>query len=287
MRHAVLGGGGIGGLLAGALARSSADVLLLLRPETLTRYGGRLAIESAVLGRFEVEVPAASLLDREVDVVWVATKATELESALSLAPAQRVGQALVVPLLNGVDHVRILRNRYQRVAGAAIRVESERVSGFRVQQTSPFLQVELADADAVAEELRRAGIDCLVRDDELSLLWEKLVFLAPIALVTSALDVPLGIARDDPRFADCVEEALAAATAEGACIDADTLRILHSVAPAAMRSSMQKDVAAGRQPELDAIGGPILRAGERHGIATVSTAELVDQVRARTSARAR
>jgi 2-dehydropantoate 2-reductase len=45
---------------------------------------------------------------------------------------------------------------------------------------------------------------------------------------------------------------------------------------------MQKDVAAGRPPELDAIGGPILRGGARHGIAVPVTAELVTEIAAGT-----
>src|SRR5581483_2340214 len=35
MREAVLGAGGIGGLIAAALARAGAEVVLLVRPETL------------------------------------------------------------------------------------------------------------------------------------------------------------------------------------------------------------------------------------------------------------
>jgi 2-dehydropantoate 2-reductase len=42
---------------------------------------------------------------------------------------------------------------------------------------------------------------------------------------------------------------------------------------------MQKDVAAGRTPELDAIGGPILRGGERHGIPVPVTASLVETIK--------
>jgi 2-dehydropantoate 2-reductase len=282
MRHAVLGAGGIGGLLAGALARSGSKVVLLLRPETLARYEGRLAIESAVVGDFEIEVPAASGLDREVDVLWVATKATQLEEALSSAPPERVGGALVVPLLNGIDHVELLRGRYPRVAAGTIRVESERVSPSRVRQSSPFLRVELADAVAVVDELRRAGIEALTSDDERTLLWEKLAMLAPVALATTALAAPLGAVRGDERFAGCREEALAVAEAEGARIDAEALRNLHEGLPATMRSSMQKDVAAGREPELDAIAGPIVRGGALHGIETASTEQLVDQIRSRT-----
>ena len=48
-----------------------------------------------------------------------------------------------------------------------------------------------------------------------------------------------------------------------------------------MRSSMQKDVAAGRQLELDGIGGPIVRGGERYGIDVSTTAELMAAIQAK------
>lgn len=275
MRHAFLGMGGIGGLLAAALARAGETCVVLLRPETLAGYPGRISVESAVLGDFEVEVPATSTLDRDVDVLWVATKAIQLEQALELAPAESVGSASVIPLMNGVDHVELLRRRYQTVIAGAIRVESERLPSARILQRSPFLRVELAGGEAVAAGLRDAGIDCRVREDERSMLWDKLAFLAPIALATTALDAPLGVVRDDARYQRCRDEALAIAAAEGAEIDQAALFALQQNAPSEMRSSMQKDVAAGREPELDAIAGPILRGGLKHTMRVPSTEELV------------
>jgi 2-dehydropantoate 2-reductase len=44
---------------------------------------------------------------------------------------------------------------------------------------------------------------------------------------------------------------------------------------------MQKDFEAGRPLELDAIGGPIVRGGQRHGIATPATNELVRLIESR------
>ena len=284
MRHAVLGGGGVGALLAAALARSRESVVVLLRAPTLGRYPGRVTVESVVLGDFEIDVPAAASLDRTVDVLWVATKATQLEDALPLAPADRVGDAIVVPLLNGVDHVEVLRARFPHVAAATIQVESERLPPMLVRQVSPFLRMEIARERGVAEAVRRAGIECSTRDDELSLLWQKLVFLAPIALATSALDTDVGGVRGDDRFRRCFEEALAVAGAEGARIDAGVARAILERAPDEMRSSMQKDVDAGRRPELDAIGGPIVRGGMRHAIATPATDRLLALVRARSGA---
>ena len=43
---------------------------------------------------------------------------------------------------------------------------------------------------------------------------------------------------------------------------------------------MQKDVAAGRAPELDAIAGPILRGGSERGIDVSATRALVDRIMA-------
>jgi 2-dehydropantoate 2-reductase len=278
VRHAFLGVGGIGGLLAAALARADETCILLFRPESLAAYSGRLTVESVVLGDFEVNIPAASAIDRDVDVVWVTVKATQLGSALALAPAEHVGDAVVIPLMNGVDHVALLRNRYSRVVAGAIRVESERLAAAHIRQRSPFLRVELAGAEPVAAELTSAGIDCRVRHDECSLLWDKLAFLAPIALATTALDAPLGAVREDERYRSCCREALAIARAEGAQVDQETLVSLQQAAPSEMRSSMQKDVAAGREPELDAIAGPIIRGGLHHAIPVPSTKELVSLI---------
>ena len=281
MRHAILGAGGIGGLLGAALAHAGGDVVLLMRPDALAHYDGWLSVESAVLGDFEVDVPAVLGLDSDVDVVWMATKAMQLESSLLLAPPERVGGAVVIPLLNGIDHVALLRVRYPRVVAGAIRVESERIASSRIRQSSPFVRVDLAGAEPVAAELRAAGIDCRVRADELSLLWDKLAFLAPVALATTALDAPYGEVRDDPRYRGCQAEVLAVARAEGALVDEKALHALQEAVPAGMRSSMQKDVAAGRPPELDAIAGPILRRARRHRIPVPNTDQLARLVSAR------
>jgi 2-dehydropantoate 2-reductase len=166
-----------------------------MRPATLERYPGRLQVESAVLGAFDVAAPAASELERRIDTLWVAVKAVQLEAALELVPSDRVADANVVPLLNGVDHMQVLRRRYQNVVAGAIRVESERI-GWQIRQTSPFLRVELAGVEALADELNAAGIETRVRSDERTLLWEKLAFLAPLALATTAFDAPFGDIRD-------------------------------------------------------------------------------------------
>ena len=284
MRHAVLGAGGVGGLLGAALARSGADVVLLMRAQSLAEYPGELAVESRVLGSFTVPVAALSRLDRVVDVLWVTTKAAGLPGASDLAPPERVEEAVVIPLMNGVDHLTSLRKMYAVVVAGAMRVESERLSPGRIAQTSPFIRVDLAGAQHVADEVRAAGIDCRVDDDEVSMLWQKLVFLAPLALATTAAAEPLGGVRHAELYQLAQQEALSVAKAVGARIDVDSLVALRAAALDSMRSSMQRDVEHGKAPELDAIAGPILRGGIRYGIATPAIQSLVDQVSARVEA---
>ena len=78
MRHAILGAGGVGGLVGGVLARAGANVVLLVRPDSLAEQPTSLRVESVVLGDFEVSVAAAAALDGEVDALWVTVKATQL-----------------------------------------------------------------------------------------------------------------------------------------------------------------------------------------------------------------
>jgi 2-dehydropantoate 2-reductase len=78
-----------------------------------------------------------------------------------------------------------------------------------------------------------------------------------------------------------VAEIAAAARADGAELDETATIGLVERVPDAMRSSMQKDAAAGRPIELDAIGGSVLRAAERAGTDAPVTARLVADLRAR------
>jgi 2-dehydropantoate 2-reductase len=92
--------------------------------------------------------------------------------------------------------------------------------------------------------------------------------------------------RDEPRWRERLErvarEACAVAAADGADVDVEALVASFQAFPAPMRSSMQKDVAAGRPPELDAIAGPVLRGGERHGIPVPFTLGLTVEVAQRS-----
>jgi 2-dehydropantoate 2-reductase len=121
-------------------------------------------------------------------------------------------------------------------------------------------------------------VPACIEDSEEQILWSKLVRLNALACTTSACDRSIGFIRSDPEWRSaligCIEEASAVANADGARIDpAARLAELDEAHPE-LGSSMQRDIAAGREPELDAIPGAVLRAGRRHGIECPTIARL-------------
>jgi 2-dehydropantoate 2-reductase len=292
-RFAVLGPGGVGGLLAALLARSGAAVTCLGGPSTVDVLAtSGIRVESAQFGDFTVPVAAAERLTEPVDVVLVTVKATQLDEALERLPRDVVGRALIVPLLNGVDHLALLEGRYPdaTVVPATIRVESTRVAPGVIRHGSPFVSVELAEDDGrsaavrrLADDLDRAGVTVKVSDDAATVMWSKLTFLVTLALLTTSAEATAGEVRERRRddLVALVGEVAAVAQAEGAKVDADDVVAFFDGIPTGMKSSMQRDAETGRRLELDAIGGAVVRAAGRHGIPVPVTSRYVDELRAR------
>ncbi|MGW3818325.1 ketopantoate reductase family protein [Streptomyces sp. NPDC005046] len=276
---AVLGPGGVGGLLAALLARAGHRVICLAGAQTArTLAADGIEVRSGHFGDFTARVEADTELREPVDVCLIAVKATALDAALERVPAKALGEeGLVVPFLNGVEHPALLRERYRsaQVAPAVIRVESTRTAPGVIEHGSPFAEVDLtgdtaprARVDALAGALEWAGVRARVQDGEAATLWAKMSFLAPFALLTTRYGVPVGDVRTLHReeLAALVEETAAVGRACGAPVDAASALARYDAFPAGTKSSMQRDAEAGRTLELDAIGGALLRAAERSGV---------------------
>ncbi|MEV7602289.1 2-dehydropantoate 2-reductase [Kitasatospora sp. NPDC089797] len=281
---AVLGPGGVGGLLGGLLARDGHRVVCVAGERTaavLARDG--LRVRSARFGGFTAEVEAVTELREPVDVLLVTVKETALAAALDRVAPQALVGSLVVPLLNGLDHMALLRARFPaaRVAAGTIRIETARTAPGLIEHTSPFAAVELAGpAEEFAEQLGKAGLDVTLCEDETAMLWSKLAFLAPFALLTTRYADVIGVVRAEHRdeLLAVLAEIAAVAGAVGAPADAAALLDAFDRLPPAMKSSMQRDVEAGRPTELDAIGGAVLRAAAAHHVPVPTLTRLVREL---------
>ncbi len=273
MEHAFSGAGAIGGLVGTAVASLGESVTVLVRPERLPGYPANLSVERPS-GAITAPAKVAATLSNPVDVLWIATKTYQLKTALQAVQSL---PRCIVPLLNGVDHVEVLRAHFgfDRVLPATITVEAERIAPGRFVQRSPFVNLNLAASgdqllEAIVARLRELEFTCRFIQNQQTLLWSKLCFLAPFALVTSASGMNKG-------------EIYADADWKRKLISATQIQAIFDGLPSGIRSSMQKDLASGRQLELDAIGGPIVRGGERYGIDVSTTAALIAVIRAKAT----
>jgi 2-dehydropantoate 2-reductase len=297
VKIAVLGPGGVGGLVAGALDRAGESVVVVAREstaQTISEHG--LRVDSVMLGDFVARPRAVARLEEPIDALIVATKAAGLSAALERID---VRPPLVLPLLNGLDHIAVLRERFspETVIAGTIRVEADRPEPGVVVHSSPFLLVDmasdypsaLASIAALATILDLAGVPVRMQDAEAQTMWSKLVRLNALACTTSAYDKLLGEIRSTPDlyadFVATIDEACAVGQAEGAeDVDPQIALTELSLAHDTLGSSMQRDIAAGRPPELDAIPGAVLRAGARHGLRCPTIERLVAMIQARVNA---
>jgi 2-dehydropantoate 2-reductase len=269
LRVGVLGPGAVGGLLAARLGGHDVTVIATERTAVaIALQGLKLRTPNEQL---ETRPVARPWLTAPVDVLLVATKATDLTSALVRTPPALLRGSPIVPLPNGVEHVPLLRASYpqSRVVAASIYVQASRPRAGLTQEHSIGSELAVTADLTLAEEhwsvasvLRGPGVDVRTDPDEARILWRKLGGLAPYALLTSCARTPVGPARERyPRWVRALaEEAAEAAGRDGVSINADLVASRRMRMPDHMRSSMLNDELAGRPLELDAIAGPILRA---------------------------
>ena len=297
---AVLGLGGIGGVLAartGALAVGTERTVAVIRERGLTLVDG---------GQTTVAHPEATTrLEQPVALLAVAVKAYDLGAALDRVEPEALRGAVVLPLLNGLEHVDALRARFDGssyrlsqappvVAAGSIGSLSAHAPepGFVVQGTPSPGRVTAASRDLDRERLAAAlaplrvpGIEVVQLDDEREVLWEKATRLAVLAAATVASGLPVGALRDDPawreRLRASLDEAVSTAAADGVSLAADEQWGMIEAMPPELTTSAARDAAAGRPTELDAIVGSVVRSARRHAVETPSLDALWEEARCR------
>jgi len=279
MRFAIIGSGGVGGLLGGLLARAGGDVAFLARGDHLRALRERGLRVDGALGAFTISPVVAADDPRELgpaEVVLVAVKGWQVrELAPALRPLLGPGTA-VLPLENGIEAAAELARALgdEHVLGGLchmlswiegpghIRLGGKKPSvtlGERAGGSSPRVE-------AIAAALRGAGVDVVVAADVETALWEKFLFIEPFGAVGAVTRAPVGVVRQTRE----TRELLVAAMEEIARLGrarrvklpddavARALELLERFPPDAT-ASMQRDIQAGRPSELHDQTGAVVR----------------------------
>jgi 2-dehydropantoate 2-reductase len=286
---AVLGPGAVGGALAVHLLRRRTHTICIGPPETIGMVAlAGISLEVDGSDPYVERPEVRERLTAPVDLLLVTVKAPSLAEALERIDPAAVEHAVVLPLMNGLEHMEILRDRFgpRIAAGSISRFEAHRVGRVQIVQTTPSAVVTMAseelstgDLERAAEILRPTEIDVQTDESEKQVLWKKAARLAVLSAATALTQRSIGSLRDDrewrPRLEQAIEEACAVARADGASLLSSSQWTIIADMPFDLTTSTARDVMAGRPSELDAIAGAVVRAGERLGVPCPVLSELV------------
>jgi 2-dehydropantoate 2-reductase len=305
----VVGGGVIGSLYAGHLARVAQVSVLTRRPEhaqALERDGLRVTGKSDFTARLAASSDPATLAD--ADLIILATKATEVEDAAARF-AGRMPGATVMTIQNGLGAEALVgRHGDWPLISAVTFMSGLRHGDAHVEyelDTETWLGPYATPYERVREVealLLESGLRARAFPDLRPAQWSKLIFNATvntIAAVTNLPHVAAFAAVDESTdlgllVRDLMDEGKLVAAAAGVELHEDpwemNVQAVTRGETAAAEGhyahvpSMLEDVRAGRRTEVDFITGALVREAKRHGVEVPLHQAMLRLVRAREGA---
>lgn len=294
MRIAMVGSGGLGGYYGGLLALAGHEVTFLARGAHLAALQAKGLQVKSVNGDFNVAAVRATSDPAEAgpaDLVLVCVKTPALDAAAKAARMMLAPDGVVVGFQNGIDAAERIGAEVgmDRVIGAVTWIAANIEAPGVIRQVSAFRRIVLGELDGqdtprlqrTVEALRRTGITIEPTGTIHKVMWTKFVFIAGFSGVGSVTRLEVGdyrsVVETRALMTSLMREVETLARASGADLDRDVvdqaLAIIDGAAPS-MKTSMQRDVEAGRPSELESMIGVITRKGRELGVAT-PTADLV------------
>jgi 2-dehydropantoate 2-reductase len=282
----VVGAGSIGSLYAAHLATVCEALVLTRRPEhaeALERDGLRVSGRHDFTARVRAAADPGSL--PEPDLVIVATKTTELETAASVLEGH-FPTATVMTVQNGLGAEEVVRaHGAWPIISAVTFMSGTKHSDTHVEYildtetwVGPYEETPYERVEEVAALLADAGLAVEALPDLRPAQWSKLIFNATVNGVAALTGLP-----HDAHFADeeeawslgrlvhgLVDEGKRVAAASGVELHDDPweMNVLATRRGSAHYPSMLEDVGAGRPTEVELINGSLVRAAERSGVET-------------------
>jgi len=286
LRILVLGAGGVGGYFGGRLVEAGGDVTFLVRERRAAELAADGLVIKSPCGDAALRVKTAQSGEALTgyDVVLLACKAYDLDSAIeSIAPAMGAGSA-VLPVLNGFSHLDRLDRRFgaAQVLGGVAQIAATISPGGRIEHLNKLHRVIFGERDGRRSErvttlaalMAKAHFDSVLSDQIVLEMWEKFVLLASLAGMTCLMRAPVGaiMATSEGKalMGEFVAECIAVATAAGHAPRAPFLARTQGLLTergSTFTASMLRDIERGGPTEGDHILGDLLRRARTLGVA--------------------
>jgi len=235
-----------------------------------------------VRSRFgDVDLPAPTVLAEQLsgpfDMILLSCKAFDLDNALaSFAPA--VGaDTVVLPLLNGMRHLDVLKRRFgdRAVLGGQCAISTTLDANGRILHLNDVHSLSFGERDGVesprvaayAECFAGATFDSRASNVIMQEMWEKWVFISALAGITCLMRAPVGdiVAGGAVDVATTLLDECAAIAGQRGFSPRDAamqrFRSTVTAAGSSFSASMLRDVERGARTEAEHILGDLLERG--------------------------
>ncbi len=291
VRIAVLGIGGVGGYVGGKLAAhadtAGTEIIFLARGESekvIRKDGLTLVTPKETMVVHPALVTGQPEQAGIFDLVICCVKSFDLEAAITTLAKSVNHETIIIPLLNGVDATeRITKVLPQtKVWMGCLYILSQLTAPGVVTKTGDVFRLLVGSDTASGEELENlrpifetANLPIDFPRDTRVAIWEKFIFLSPVATVASYLDKSIGeiLANHGHKrlLRELVHEVYEVAIAKGVAVTAtvveDTMNKLEQV-PYEAVPSMLADFRKGKKTEVDALTVYVSTQGRKLNVPT-------------------
>lgn len=288
MRIAIMGSGGVGGYYGALLAQSGNDVTFIARGahlEAMKKNGLQVKSEMGDLHIQAVQATDDPSEIAPVDVVLFATKLYGTEAAARQIKPIVGPDTMVVTVQNGVTSPDMLSAELGagHVLGGSTYIISHLHEPGIIEHMGPFKQIQFGELDGKVTDRAKAfeavcteaGIDVVLSENILVLMWRKFIPLAVMSGLASAARSPMGVIASDPDLSamarDAIAEVVAVGRAKGIPLDDDTEEKAFAgatAAPPGTKPSMLVDLERGKPLELPWLSGTVDKMGRELGVPT-------------------
>lgn len=286
----IIGIGGVGGYIGGALAREYPHVAFYARgkrKEAILSNG--LTVKSECLGNFTAVPESVSDNAEELgimDVIFICVKNYSLEQACNEIAPMVGDKTIIIPVMNGTNPGERTRKYLGRglVVDSLIYVVSSSEEDYTIVQKGEYGIVRIGIKNPQNEEkeaiekvhglLTGAGVKCIIEDDIEAAIWKKFVLNCAFNVITAYYSANTVELRNDPskveEFRTLLSEACLIGRTKGVNLpeSLEEEQIYHFIYKQSddATSSMRRDVDAGRPNELETFSGYLLEQATQYGV---------------------
>lgn len=295
MKICVLGAGSLGSTIGGALAQTGNEVHFVGREAHMKAINDHGLTMVTPTGE-EVAHPIGHTTPDGIgpcDLVIVLCKAFDTAKTMEEGKELIGSDTAVMSLQNGLGAEDVLSGIVgaDHVIGGKTYIGGMLLEPGRVQATIPGKDTLIGELDgsitprveAIGKAFEEAGMHCIVSDNIMGVIWDKLLVNVATGAVCGITRLPYGDMYQEEKLtavaAAAVQEGIEVARAAGVVLSSEdpqySLDLAREGLPDSFKPSMLQSLEKNRPTEIGVINGAVVAQGKKYGVPTPVNETLV------------